>query len=189
MVQLPFVMDSVIQQVEKNYVKNAIVSVRSGDVVRVHQRVKEGSKERIQVFEGLAIRAGRLSSLSATLTVRRIASGVGVEKTFLLHSPLIEKVEVVRRSKVRRKYLSYMRRRSGKSGRLASVEFDRAAVNKVNEPIVPEDSSKAAKEAKAQLDESRREDTAAENPEKDGNNSRDNTEPAGQKEPVKTAKE
>lgn len=112
--------------------KAATVDVRSGDTVRVHQRIKEGGKTRTQVFEGLVIRVDRRSSLTARITVRRIASGVGVEKSFLLHSPLLEKVEVVKRSRVRRNYLSYMRQRSGKSARLSGVEFDREAVNAPN---------------------------------------------------------
>lgn len=112
--------------------KSATVDVRSGDVVRVHQRIKEGSKTRTQVFEGLVIRVDRRESLTARITVRRMASGVGVEKSFLLHSPLVEKVEVIKRSRVRRNYLSYMRARSGKSARLAGVEFDRESVNAAN---------------------------------------------------------
>ena len=111
--------------------KSAIVDVRSGDTVRVSQKIKEGGKFRIQVFEGTVIRVDRKDSHTARITVRKIASGVGVEKSFLLHSPLIEKVEIVRRGKVRRNNLRYLRERSGKSARLASKEFDRAAVNNV----------------------------------------------------------
>lgn len=127
-------MHAIIKQVESKFLKNQVVDVRSGDTVRVHQRIKEGSKERIQIFEGLVIRTDRKDSLTSTITVRRIASGVGVEKSFLLHSPLVEKVEVIKRSKVRRKYLSYMRSRSGKSARLAAVDFDKQAVNDVTDP-------------------------------------------------------
>lgn len=100
----------------------ALVDVKSGDKVRVHQKIKEGNKERIQVFEGVVIRVDRKQSHTARITVRKIASGVGVEKSFLLHSPLIEKIEVVRSSKVRRNYLSYMRERSGKSARLKAID-------------------------------------------------------------------
>lgn len=127
-------MYALIKQVESKFLKKQIVDVRSGDTVRVSQRIKEGNKERVQVFEGLVIRTDRKDSMTSTITVRRIASGVGVEKSFLLHSPLVEKVEVTKRSKVRRKYLSYMRDRSGKSARLAAVEFDRKAVNDVTDP-------------------------------------------------------
>ena len=95
-------MFELIQKVEQKYRKHAVVDVRTGDTVRVHQKVKEGSKERVQMFEGVVIRTDRKDSLTSSITVRRIASGVGVEKTYLLHSPLVMKVEVVKRSKIRR---------------------------------------------------------------------------------------
>jgi large subunit ribosomal protein L19 len=121
----------VIQKIEAKHKKKAVVAVRSGDTVKVHQEVIEGSKKRVQVFEGLIIKVSRRNSLTSTFTVRRVASGVGVEKTFLIHAPSILKIEVVRRSKVRRNYLTYMRERTGKRARLSSVEFDREAVNAV----------------------------------------------------------
>jgi large subunit ribosomal protein L19 len=124
-------MESVIQKIEAKHKKKAVVAVRSGDTVKVHQEVIEGSKKRVQVFEGLIIKVSRRNSLTSTFTVRRVASGVGVEKTFLIHAPSILKIEVVRRSKVRRNYLTYMRERTGKRARLSSVEFDREAVNAV----------------------------------------------------------
>ena len=127
-------MHALIKQVEAKFVKKQVVDVRSGDTVRVHQRIKEGNKERIQVFEGLVIRTDRKDSMTSTIMVRRIASGVGVEKSFLLHSPLVEKVEITKRSKVRRKYLTYMRSRSGKSARLAAIDFDKQSVNDVTDP-------------------------------------------------------
>lgn len=126
-------MFELIQKVEQKYRKHAVVDVRTGDTVKVYQKVREGSKERVQMFEGVVIRTDRKDSLSSSITVRRIASGVGVEKTYLLHSPLVTKVEVVKRSKVRRKYLTYLRERSGKSARLTAVAFDKDAVNTVPE--------------------------------------------------------
>ncbi len=125
-------MQSVIQKLEEKYKKPAVVDVMSGDTVRVHQLIKEGEKTRTQVFEGVVLRTKRKSQHNTSITVRRIASGVGVEKTYLLHSPLVQKVEVTKRSKVRRKYLSYMRNLSGKAARLTSVDFDRRVVNEVN---------------------------------------------------------
>lgn len=122
-------MFSLIKEVEQASMKGKVVDVRSGDTVRVHQKIREGNKERVQVFEGVVIRTSRKNSLTNTIAVRRIASGVGVEKTFLLHSPLVTKVEVMKRSKVRRNYLSYLRTRSGKSARLTGVNFDRKSVN------------------------------------------------------------
>lgn len=124
-------MYQLIQKVEAAYRKSKVVDVRTGDTVRVHQKVKEGNKERIQIFEGIVIRTDRKDSLTSSITVRRIASGVGVEKTYLLHSPLVLKVEVVKRSKVRRKYLTFLRERSGKSARLTAVDFDKNKVNNV----------------------------------------------------------
>lgn len=103
--------------------------MQSGDTVRVHQYIREGNKQRVQVFEGVIIRTDRLGSSSASITVRRIASGVGVEKTFLLHSPNLEKVEVMRRGRVRRNFISFLRDRRGKSARLKEVALDRTAVN------------------------------------------------------------
>lgn len=122
---------ALIQKVNDEQRKAAVVDVKSGDTVRVHQKIKEGNKERIQVFEGVVIRVDRAKSHTARITVRKIASGVGVEKSFLLHSPLVEKIEVTRRAKVRRNYLSFLRNRSGKSARLKAVNFDREAVNDV----------------------------------------------------------
>jgi len=124
---------ALIQKVNDAQKKSAVVDVRSGDTVRVHQKIKEGAKERVQIFEGVVIRTGNKKSHTSRITVRKIASGVGVEKSFLLHSPLVLKVEVVRRSKVRRNYLSFLRQRSGKSARLTSINFDREAVNNVHD--------------------------------------------------------
>jgi len=126
-------MQSVIQKIEEKFKKNEVVDVKSGDTVRVHQKIKEGSKERVQVFQGLVIRTDRKGSHTNRITVRRISSGVGVEKSFLLHSPLVVKVEVTKRSKVRRNYLTYMRNRTGKAARLTGVDFNRDAVNTVDD--------------------------------------------------------
>lgn len=109
--------------------KPVVVDVRSGDTVRVTQKIKEGEKFRSQVFEGVVIRTDRKNSHTARITVRKVTSGVGVEKSFLIHNPLVEKIEVVHRAKVRRKNLSFLRERSGKSARLTNKAFDRNAVN------------------------------------------------------------
>lgn len=110
--------------------KPAIVDVRSGDTVRVTQKIKEGNKFRSQMFEGVVIRTDRKDSHTARITVRKVASGVGVEKSFLIHSPLVEKIEIVHRAKVRRKNLSFLRERSGKSARLVTKNIDKATLNK-----------------------------------------------------------
>lgn len=139
-----------INKVNQAQKKHAVVDVRSGDTVRVHQKIKEGSKERIQVFEGVVIRTDSKQSHTSRITVRKIASGVGVEKSFLMHSPLVEKVEVVRRAKVRRNFLSFLRNRSGKSARLTAKNFDRAGVNELGvEEVKPEAPAEEAAETKA----------------------------------------
>lgn len=127
-------MQSVIQKIEEKFKKPQVVDVMPGDTVKVHQKIREGNKERIQVFQGLVIRVDRKGTHTARILVRRIASGVGVEKSFLLHSPLVVKIEVTKRSKVRRNYLTYMRERTGKRARLTGVDFDRESVNKIEEP-------------------------------------------------------
>lgn len=136
-------MESVIQKIEAKYKKAQVVDVRSGDTVKVHQKIREAGKERIQIFQGLVIRTDRKGSHTSRITVRRIASGVGVEKSFMLHSPLVTKIEVTKRSKVRRNYLSYMRQRTGKSARMTGVDFDKS-INDVRD----EEAEKAEAEAK-----------------------------------------
>jgi large subunit ribosomal protein L19 len=143
-------MASVAQLITDKQKKKAVVDVRPGDTVRVHQKIREGGKERIQIFEGLVIRASRKNSLTSSFSVRRIASGIGVEKSFLIHSPNILKVEVVRRSKVRRNYLTYMRELTGKSARLSGVDFDKDAVNAIHD--------EAAEAAEAEIHEKQVED-------------------------------
>ena len=120
---------SILQKIGDAQKKSAVVDVRPGDTVKVTQKIKEGEKFRSQVFEGIVVRMDRKESHTARIVVRKIASGVGVEKSFLIHSPLVEKIEVIRRAKVRRNNLSYLRERSGKSARLANKDFDRVAVN------------------------------------------------------------
>ena len=136
------IMPSVTKQIEEKYKKHAVVDVRPGDTVRVHQKIREGNKERIQIFEGLVIRVSKKNSLSSTIVVRRVTGGLGVEKSYLLHSPFVTKIEVTKRSKVRRNYLTYMRARTGKAARLTGVAFDKD----INE--LPEDPAIAAAELK-----------------------------------------
>jgi large subunit ribosomal protein L19 len=163
-------MPSLIQAVEAKYKKNVVVDVKSGDTVKVHQKIKEGAKERVQIFEGLVIRASRKQSLTSSITVRKIASGVGVEKTYLLHSPNVLKIEVTKRSKVRRNYLTYMRTLTGKNARLTSKDFDKRGVNDIHDVVAEAEEEKlheeveaAAKaEAEAKLAEKAAEDAKAE---------------------------
>ena len=106
----------IIKSIEHEQMKNAIPDLKVGDTVRVHQKIKEGNRERIQVFEGIIIKK-QGGGLNATFTVRRVAYGCGVEKTFLIHSPMVEKVEVVRVGKARRAKLYYLRDRVGKAAK------------------------------------------------------------------------
>ena len=103
--------------IEEQQMKTDIPSFRPGDTVKVHVKIIEGSRERIQVFEGLVIRR-RGDGLRETFTVRRVSNGVGVERTFPLHSPRIDKIEVVRRGIVRRAKLYYLRDLYGKAARI-----------------------------------------------------------------------
>ena len=125
----------VIKSIEHEQLKNKVPDIRIGDTVRVHQRIKEGNRQRIQVFEGIVIKKQN-GGLNETFTVRRVAYGVGVEKTFLLHSPLVEKVEVVRVGKARRAKLYYLRDRVGKA---AKTKEDIGANLKRNDIVVKEE--------------------------------------------------
>ena len=106
----------ILKSIEHEQLKNKIPELKIGNTVRVHVRIKEGNKERIQVFEGIIIKK-QGGGVNATFTVRRISYGVGVEKTFLVHSPMIEKVELVRVGKARRAKLYYLRDRVGKAAK------------------------------------------------------------------------
>src|SRR2546429_3534268 len=108
---------NVIEQLEKEQQKEQVPELRPGDTVKVHAKVVEGTRERIQVFEGLVIRVTG-GGLRRNFTVRRVTHGVGVERTFLVHSPRIDRIEVLRHGQVRRARLYYLRRRVGKSARL-----------------------------------------------------------------------
>jgi large subunit ribosomal protein L19 len=129
-------MSKEINELNQTFKKQSIVQAQSGDTVKVHQKIKEGNKERIQVFQGLVIKTTNPNNHLHRILVRRVSNGVGVEKSFLVHSPLVLKIEITKRSKVRRNYLSYMRNLTGKAARLNGIEFDRTKVNAVIEPEV-----------------------------------------------------
>lgn len=111
-------MDPLIAELTKDQIRDDIPKFRAGDTVRVHVRVVEGTHERIQLFEGVVIKR-KGTGIGATYTVRRIASGVGVERTFPVNDPRVAKVEVVRYGRVRRAKLYYLRNRHGKAARIA----------------------------------------------------------------------
>jgi large subunit ribosomal protein L19 len=112
----------VISAISQDYLRTDIPKLSVGDTVKVHIKIVEGSRERIQIFEGFILKMQN-GGISRTFTVRRIASGVGVEKTFPVHSPRIDKIEIVRQSDVRRAKLNYMRQRTGKAARLKAKEI------------------------------------------------------------------
>jgi large subunit ribosomal protein L19 len=114
---------NVIDQLEIEQRKEGLPELRPGDTVRVHAKVVEGTRERVQVFEGTVIRVAG-SSTNRTVTVRRIAHGVGVERTFLLHSPRIDKIEVMRHGQVRQATLYYLRGKIGKAARIRERRED-----------------------------------------------------------------
>src|SRR4051812_46069653 len=159
-------MESIIQKFTQQFKKGAVVDVQSGDTVKVHQKIREGGKERVQIFQGLVIRTDRKGSHTSRITVRRIASGVGVEKSFMMHSPLVVKVEVTKRSKVRRNYLTYMRDRTGKSARMTGMAFDSLAVNTVRDDAA-EEAERLAKEETAKQHEAEAAAKAVEEAEKE----------------------
>ena len=134
----------IIKSIEHEKIKNKIPELKVGNTVKVHVRIKEGNKERIQVFEGIIIKV-QGGGLNQTFTVRKTSYGVGVEKTFLIHSPLVEKVELVRVGKARRAKLYYLRDRVGKAAKTkelvgARIENREITVKEdlVEEPVAEE---------------------------------------------------
>lgn len=107
----------IMKAIEQDFVKSDIPVFNIGDTVKVYIKIKEGARERVQVFEGFVLKRQN-GGLGETFTVRRIASGVGVEKTFPLHSPSVDKIEVVRKGSVRKAKLNYMRQRTGKAAKI-----------------------------------------------------------------------
>ncbi len=124
--------------------------VKPGDTVRVHTKIREGNKERVQVFEGVAIKRQGGSGIGATVTVRKISYGIGVERRFMLHSPLIEKIVVTKRAQVRRANIGYLRNLTGKSAKLKEKQFDALAVNVKEEDLSPADKAEIEKEVNAE---------------------------------------
>ena len=112
---------NILDAIAQDYLKNEIPAFNVGDTVRVHVKIKEGNRERIQTFEGFVLKRQN-GGIAETFTVRKIASGVGVEKTFPLHSPWVEKIEVLKLGKVRRARLHYMRSRTGKAAKIKSKD-------------------------------------------------------------------
>ncbi len=110
-------MVSMLEMIERDHMRVDIPAFRIGDTVKVHVKIREGDKERIQIFEGVVIRTHR-AKMGATVTVRKVSYGVGVERIFPVHSPQIERIEILRRGRIRRSRLYYLRQRLGKAARI-----------------------------------------------------------------------
>lgn len=120
-------MHPLIQAIQERHLNPKVVNLRPGDTVRVHVRVVEGARERIQPFEGVVMRV-RKGGLETAFTVRRLTHGIGVERTFLLHSPRLERIEILRHGEVRQAQLYYLRDRVGKRARVRELRVSRARV-------------------------------------------------------------
>lgn len=143
-------MKSLLSLTEKQQ-KN-VPELKSGDTVRVHTKIIEGNKERVQIFEGVVIRV-KGSGNGQTFTVRKLSYGIGVERTFLAQSPKLAKIEVKKRANVRRAYLTYLRELRGKASKLKDQKFDALAVNVKEEELKPEDLAPATEDLDAEVTE------------------------------------
>src|SRR5258708_26347009 len=149
---------NVIDLLEREQEKPEVPVLRSGDTVRVHVKVVEGTRERIQVFEGVVIALGGKTGLASTFTVRRVTHGVGVERTFLVHSPRIDKIEVLRHGDVRRAKLYYLREKVGKRARIRERRQpigggQMTPTRSAAEAAAPDDGAAAIVAVDAELDE------------------------------------
>ena len=139
-----------IKDIIKKFSKNNVPNILPGDTVKVFQKIKDGEKERIQVFEGTVLGKKHGNEVGATITVRKVSKGVAVERIFPVHSPLIQKIEVTKRSKVRRAKLYFLRTAKGKRARLARLDTDLEEINKVEE-IVEEKKEEKTEEVKEEV--------------------------------------
>jgi len=130
-------MVTLLEKFNKEQMKD-LPDLRPGDTIKIHQKIKEGGKERIQIFEGIIIGKKHGVGIPATITVRKIADGVGVERIFPMHSPSFSKIEVLRHGKVRRAKLYYLRTAKGKKARLKRKDFASVIVDEPAEKTTPE---------------------------------------------------
>ena len=153
-------MTTKLEMVAKTTLRKNIPDVKPGDVVRVHQKIKEGEKERIQVFEGVVLAKKHGTGINATITVRKVTLGVGVERIFPLHSPLVDKIEIIKRSKVRRAKLYYLREAKGRKARLKAKAFNiEVPEEKPEQEIEMKEESKESQEEIATKDEAVKEES------------------------------
>lgn len=136
-----------IETFKQLQLKKELPDIRPGDTVKVHQKVKEGNKERIQVFEGIVIARKHGKGISTTITVRKVVEGVGVERIFPIHSPFISKIEVVKSGKVRRAKLYYLRKTKGKKAQLKKRDFSMAVAQSESEVTETPQEAETTKES------------------------------------------
>ncbi len=138
-----------ISQIQGDFMKKDLPEIRTGMEVEVHQIIKEGGKSRIQKFKGLVIKTAGKSEMEKTITVRRKVGAFGVEKIFSIHSTTIEKIDVIRKFKVRRKSIKFIRDLTGKAARLKEIRVPHAELNTPREIVVPEIAKKAPAKVEA----------------------------------------
>ena len=141
-------MSKILDQFNKLQINSTVPDVKVGDTIKVHQKIKEADKERIQIFEGVVIARKHGKGISSTITVRKVIEGIGVERIFPVNSPVIAKIEIVRSGKTRRSKLYYLRTAKGKKGRLKKKEFSAAIITE--EPVEPKPEELAPEIKKAE---------------------------------------
>jgi len=151
-----FIMDTALGMISSSSLKKDLPQFKVGQTVRIHQRIKEGNKERLQVFEGIIIKVNSGSGVNATISVRKIVDGVGVERIYPIHSPNIAKIEITKKAKIRRSKLYFMRERTGKAARLKTTLLE----GQIFEPKSPEEEAK--EEVKEEVKEEAKEEVKEE---------------------------
>lgn len=148
-------MSKILDQFNKTQLKQT-PDIKSGYTVKVHQKIKEGDKERIQIFEGIIIARKHGQGINSTITVRKVSDGIGVERIFPVHSPSIDKIEVVKAGKTRRSKLYYLRTAKGKKARLKNKDFS-AAIAEEEKPVIEaaEEPAESAEESKEEVAETK----------------------------------
>lgn len=145
-------MNNILQDIQKLAMKKRVPSIEPGMTVRIHQKIKEGDKQRIQIFEGLVIKINSGFGADKSITVRKVVDGIGVEKVYPVYSPNIEKIEIKKKSKVRRAKLYYMRDRSGKSARLKESFVSDKEVEESIEELAAQTKTEEAEEGQTEAE-------------------------------------
>lgn len=177
----------IIQEFEKRQIKRKVPLIKPGDVVKVHQKIQEGDKERIQIFEGVVIKIHRGYGINGNITIRKIASGVGVEKTFPFHLPSIVKMEVVKRGKVRRAKLYFLRRLQEKAAKLKDQKLSEEV--KTSLKFDTEEDKRKAEAEKAQKEKAKKEEKKDSTEKHEEPKQPQQTEDKSNKQPVEEKKE